>query len=67
MYGFGDISKDNIMIIASVFDKETGHAVQTAEADPTSATSQLYEFILSRPMIRVFQFIMDLGISNSIF
>jgi len=67
IYGFGDITKDNIMIIASVFDKETGHAVQAASAEPASATSQLYEFISSRPMIRAFQFLINKGISNLIF
>lgn len=36
LYGFGDITKDNTMVIASVFDPDSGYAVQTAAAEPTS-------------------------------
>ena len=35
MLGFEDITKDNILVIASVFDKDTGYVVQTAAAEPT--------------------------------
>ena len=33
----GDISKDNCMVIATVFDKDTDYAVQTASAAPASS------------------------------
>ena len=35
----GDITKDNSMIIASVFDKDTDYAVQTASAEPVDTSS----------------------------
>jgi glutaredoxin len=34
LHGFGDIIKDNIMVIASVFDLSTGYAVQTSAGEP---------------------------------
>jgi hypothetical protein len=36
LYGFGDITQNNILVIASVFDPDSGYAVQTAAAEPTS-------------------------------
>ncbi|MGF3554274.1 MAG: hypothetical protein ACQXXF_03220 [Thermoplasmatota archaeon] len=35
LYGFKDIIKENIVVIASVFDKDTGYAVQTFAAEPS--------------------------------
>jgi hypothetical protein len=40
LYGFGDITQDNTMVIASVFDKDTDYAVQTASAVPTGSGGQ---------------------------
>lgn len=37
--GFGDITQDNIMVIASLFNKNSDYAVQTAAAEPTSSSS----------------------------
>lgn len=37
--GFGDITKENILVIASVFDPDSDYAVQTASAEPTGTTS----------------------------
>jgi len=37
IHGFGDITQDNIMVIASVFDSDTDYAVQTASAVPASS------------------------------
>lgn len=67
IYGFSDITKENIMIIASVFDAETGHAVQAASTEPTSSTSQFYEFIMSRPIMKIFQLLMGKEIFNLFF
>ena len=39
LHGFGDITQDNIMVIASVFDADSDHAVETASAVPTSSSS----------------------------
>jgi len=39
IHGFGDITQDNIMVIAAVFDANSGYAVQTASALPTSSSS----------------------------
>ena len=36
MMGFGDITQDNILVIATVFDKDTGEAVQCAAGEPTA-------------------------------
>jgi len=35
LYGFSDITKENIVVIASVFDPDSGDAVETAAAEPT--------------------------------
>jgi len=39
LHGFGDISRDNIKVTAAVFDTDTDYAVQTASAEPTSASN----------------------------
>ena len=39
MFGFGDITQDNILVIATVFEKDTGLAVQTAAGEPTTKSS----------------------------
>lgn len=39
LYGFGDITKDNIMVIATLFDKNSDYAVESASAVPTSGSS----------------------------
>lgn len=36
LHGFGDISKDNVMVIAAVFNKNTDYVDQTSAAVPTS-------------------------------
>ncbi len=38
LYGYGDITPDNIMVIATVFDKNTGYAVQVAAAKPVATS-----------------------------
>ena len=35
----GDIAKDNCMVIATVFDKDTDYAIQTASAKPTDKSN----------------------------
>ena len=44
IFGFSDITEDNIMVIAVIYDSETGYAVQTAAAEPTSTTPQFHLF-----------------------
>jgi glutaredoxin len=40
-YGFGDITQGNVLVVASVFDPDTGFAVQTSAAEPTVSNSYL--------------------------
>ncbi len=35
IYGFGDITQENIMVIVAIFDKDTDEVVQTVAAEPT--------------------------------
>jgi glutaredoxin len=42
----GDITQDNSLVIASVFDKDTGYTVQTASAEPMD-TSSFFSNIVS--------------------
>jgi hypothetical protein len=62
LYGFGDITQENIIVIASVFDKDTEYSVQTAAAEPTTASENLIQFLSSRPIIILFQLIKEQGI-----
>lgn len=62
LYGFGDITQDNIMVIATVFDKDTDYAVQTASAEPTVSSGGLIQFISSRPMMILFRLMREQGI-----
>lgn len=39
LYGFGDITKENTIVIAAVYDGESDYAVQTASAEPTGSSS----------------------------
>ena len=61
--GFGDITEDNIMVIAAVFDGETDQAVQTAAAEPTSSTEQFQLF----GNFRIIQFLMERGFLSHLF
>jgi len=46
LYGFGDIAQDNVMVIASVFDPDSDHAVETDAAMPTnSVDTGIFQFI----------------------
>jgi len=47
IHGFGDITQDNIMVIASVFDKDTDYAVQTASATPSLSGSMPHPVLQS--------------------
>jgi len=62
LYGFGDITQDNIMVIATVFDKNTDYAVQTATAEPTAASGNLLQFIATRSIMKLLQFFCNQGI-----
>jgi len=57
LFGFNDITQDNILVIAAVFDGETDHAVQAASAEPTSSTEQFFFF----ENFRIFQFLKERG------
>lgn len=61
--GFGDITEDNIMVIAAVFDGETDYAVQTAAAEPTTSTEQFHLF----ENFKIFQFMRERGILFHLF
>ena len=39
IWGFGDIQKDNIMVVATVFDAETDQAVETAIGEPAAQST----------------------------
>ena len=43
----GDITQDNCMVIATVFDKDTDYAVQTASATPSLSGSMSHPVLLS--------------------
>ena len=45
LHGFGDITKENILVIGAVFDKDS-EAVQTASATPSSSGSMPHPFFL---------------------
>lgn len=42
MHGFGDITQDNIIVIASLFDADTDYVVETAAKEPVSYTHNLF-------------------------
>lgn len=44
LHGFGDITQDNVMVIASVFDPDSEDAVQAAAAEPTLADGTITTF-----------------------
>ncbi len=45
LYGFGDITQDNVMVIASVFDPDSDHAIETSSATPTvSGYNTIFQF-----------------------
>jgi hypothetical protein len=49
LHGFGDIEKDNIMVIATLFDADTDYAVETAMGEPTTQTgNQAFSYIIYR-------------------
>lgn len=58
LHGFGDITKDNTLVIASVFDPDSEDAVQTAAAEPTSnSESTLNILFQTHPIFAVFTII----------
>lgn len=57
----GDVTKDNCMIFATVFDKDTDYAVQTASAQPASSGSKNH-FVLQNFFVKFFDIFP--GISN---
>ncbi|UCD13446.1 MAG: hypothetical protein JSW60_07795 [Thermoplasmatales archaeon] len=62
LFGFGDITKENTMVIAAVFDKDTDYVVETAAAEPTAASGKLFQFVLSRPIMQLFRLMREQGI-----
>ncbi len=58
LFGFSDITEDNIKVIAAIFDGETDYAVQAAATDPTSSTEQQNFF----ENFRFLQFLRERGI-----
>lgn len=58
LLGYGDITQDNIVVIASVFDKTTDYVVQTAMAEPTAGSTTFSLF----NQFNLFQFIRNKGL-----
>jgi glutaredoxin len=42
LWGYGDITEDNIMVIAALFDPDTGYVVESAAATPSATTPTLF-------------------------
>ena len=53
IFGFGDITQENTMVIASVFDKDSGYAVQAAAEQPTIASGKLFEFLSTNKQLLI--------------
>lgn len=65
LYGFGDISQDNILVIASVFDSTTDYAVATGAAEPVAQNNQgLLARILEQSFF--FRYFLENGIISQI-
>lgn len=47
LYGFDDITKDNIEVIATVFDSDTGYAVESASGIPIAGSTNLHTLSFS--------------------
>jgi hypothetical protein len=60
--GFGDITKDNIMVIAALYDTDTDYVLEVSAAEPTTTSRTLFEFILSRPFMNLYRSLKELGI-----
>jgi len=64
MLGFGDITQENILVIAAIFDKDTGLVVQSAAAEPTAKSNNYRQLglVLHRILERfqVFERILNL-------
>ncbi len=60
--GFADITKDNIMVIAALYDTDKDHVLEVAAGEPTAKTRNLIEFLLSRPIVNLFRYFRELGI-----
>lgn len=67
LYGFGDITKDNIIVIAAVYDQESDHAVQAAAAEPTSSNRNLFDLLLFRPLWIFLKTLIDKGFFPNIY
>jgi glutaredoxin len=52
LHGFSDITKDNIVVIAAVFDVDTGYAVESSSGAPATVSSKHFSQIL--PVLRFF-------------
>jgi len=63
LWEFGDITEDNIKVIAAVFDGETDYAVQAAAAEPTTSTEQFRLF----ENFKIFQFMRERDILFRLF
>lgn len=50
LHGFGDLTEDNTIVIAAIFDQKTDHAVECASATPTIDNTQT-RFLTQRPLL----------------
>ncbi|MBU0496811.1 MAG: glutaredoxin [Candidatus Thermoplasmatota archaeon] len=58
LHGFGDITKENTMVIATVFDAQTDKAVECSAALPTVDMTS-YRFFIQRPLFRLLSLFWD--------
>lgn len=61
LYGFGDITKENIIVIAAVFEPDSDYAVQTAAAEPGASNSNIFDLLIFRPIRFILQILIDKG------
>ena len=62
LYGFGDITIDNVMVIASVFDPDSDYVVETTAAMPTSSEDNSIFRFITFENFRIWQWICDMEI-----
>jgi glutaredoxin len=63
LFGFGDISADNIMVVASLFDKSTDYAVQTVRDIPEENIDHTEKASFGYMLYyRIMQYFIDLSV-----
>ena len=62
LYGFSDITADNIVVIAALFDPDTGYSVQCSSAEPSTENSnyRIFNQILIQRLANLYQIFLKL-------